>query len=134
MIGRESARSAISASPSHAAVASAQIVRKRIRRLEDNAVDHALVVLPGAEAVLVRGDLITKGQAMDRLGEFGVTTALAQEIRNRRAGHEVTQRSPEAAARVPRPADHAAFRAEIEPTLGADRGPPGTATVHVKLP
>lgn len=67
-----------------------RFARKRIRWLEDDTVDHALVVLPRAEAVLVRGDLITKGQAIDRLADFGVPAALAQEIRDRRAGHQVT--------------------------------------------
>jgi predicted nucleotidyltransferase len=66
-----------------------RFARKRIRWLEDDTVDHALVLLPRAEAVLLRGALITKGEAIDGLAEFGVPAALAQEIRNRRAGHEV---------------------------------------------
>jgi len=34
-------------------------------------------VLPRAEAVLVSGDLITKGEAIGRLAGFGVPAALA---------------------------------------------------------
>jgi Nucleotidyltransferase domain len=64
--------------------------RKRKRWLEDDNVDHALVVLPRAEAVLATGDLITKGEAIGRLAGFGVPAALAQEIRRRRDGQEVT--------------------------------------------
>jgi hypothetical protein len=45
--------------------------------LEDDTVDHALVVLPRAEALLVSGDLITKGEAIGRLASFGVPVALA---------------------------------------------------------
>jgi predicted nucleotidyltransferase len=67
-----------------------RFARKRKQWLTDDTVDHALVVLPRAEAVLVRGDLITKGEAIGRLADFGVPPALAQEIRSRRAGHEVT--------------------------------------------
>jgi predicted nucleotidyltransferase len=67
-----------------------RFARKRKQWLEDDTVDHGLVVLPRAEAVLVSGDLITKGEAIGRLGRFGVPADLAQEIRSRRAGHEVT--------------------------------------------
>jgi predicted nucleotidyltransferase len=67
-----------------------RFARKRMRWLNDDTVDHALVVLPRAEAVLARGALITKGEAIGRLGDFGVPAALAQEIRDRRAGREVT--------------------------------------------
>jgi hypothetical protein len=67
-----------------------RFARKRKRWLEDDTVDHALVVLPRAEAVLVRGDLITKGEAIGRLAGFGIPAALVQEIRIRRAGQEVT--------------------------------------------
>jgi hypothetical protein len=67
-----------------------RFARKRKQWLEDDTVDHALVVLPRAEAVLVSGDLITKGEAIGHLAGFGVPAALAQEIRSRRAGHEVT--------------------------------------------
>ncbi len=67
-----------------------RFARKRKQWLEDDTVDHGLVVLPRAEAVLVSGDLITKGEAIGRLAGFGVPTALAQEIRSRRAGHQVT--------------------------------------------
>jgi hypothetical protein len=67
-----------------------RFARKRKQWLEDDTVDHALVVLPRAEAVLVSGDLITKGEAIGRLADFGIPAALAQEIGSRRAGHEVT--------------------------------------------
>ena len=67
-----------------------RFARKRKQWLEDDTVDHGLVVLPRAEAVLVSGDLITKGEAIGRLAGFGVPAALAQEIRSRRAGHQVT--------------------------------------------
>jgi predicted nucleotidyltransferase len=67
-----------------------RFARKRKRWLADDTVDHALVVLPRAEAVLVRGELITKGEAIGRLAGFGVPADLAAEIRDRRAGHEVT--------------------------------------------
>jgi predicted nucleotidyltransferase len=60
------------------------------RWLDDDEIDHALVVLPRAEAVLACGELITKGQAIGRLDGFGVPAALAAEIRSRRAGHQVT--------------------------------------------
>jgi Nucleotidyltransferase domain len=63
--------------------------RKRRRWLQDEVVDHGLVVLPRAEALLSRGDLITKAQAIDRLSaDFGVPVRLAQEIRRRREGQE----------------------------------------------
>jgi hypothetical protein len=67
-----------------------RFARKRLRWLQDDTVDHALVVLPRAAAVLAHGDLITKGEAIDRLSDFAVPAPLAAEIRNRRAGHEVT--------------------------------------------
>jgi predicted nucleotidyltransferase len=67
-----------------------RFARKRKRWLEDDSIDHALIVLPRAEAVLVSGDLITKGEAISRLAGFGIPAALAEEIRCRRAGHEVT--------------------------------------------
>jgi Nucleotidyltransferase domain len=67
-----------------------RVARKRKRWLEDDTIDHALIVLPRAEAVLVSGDLITKGEAIGRFADFGIPAALAQEIRSRRAGHEVT--------------------------------------------
>jgi Nucleotidyltransferase domain len=57
--------------------------------MQDDNIDHALVVLPRAEAALVSGDLITKGEAIGRLAGFGVPAALAEEIRRRRAGEEV---------------------------------------------
>jgi hypothetical protein len=67
-----------------------RIARRRKLWLEDLWVDHALVVLPRAEAVLATGDLITKSQAISRLADFGVPAGLAQEIRRRRDGQPVT--------------------------------------------
>lgn len=58
--------------------------------LQDDWVDHSLVVLPRAEAVLTTGDLITKGEAISRLADFGVPATLAGEIRRRRDGQAVT--------------------------------------------
>src|SRR4051794_12938326 len=46
--------------------------RGRGQWLQDSSVDQGLVVLPRAEAVLTTGDLITKGEAISRLGGFGV--------------------------------------------------------------
>lgn len=58
--------------------------------LQDQWVDHALTVLPRAEAVLATGDLITKAEAISRFADFGVPAALAQEIRHRRDGQLLT--------------------------------------------
>jgi predicted nucleotidyltransferase len=66
-----------------------RFARARRHWLADDTVDHALVVLPRAEAVLAHGSLITKGEAIGRLADFGVPPALAQEIQARRAGHDV---------------------------------------------
>lgn len=57
--------------------------------LHDEWVDHGLVVLPRAEAVLTTGDLITKGEAIGRLGDFDVPDSLVREIRGRREGRAV---------------------------------------------
>jgi hypothetical protein len=65
------------------------VARQRKPWLDDDTVDRGLVVLPRAEAVLARGELITKGAAIGRLGDFGVPAALAEEIRGRRAGQEI---------------------------------------------
>jgi predicted nucleotidyltransferase len=62
------------------------IARKRKLWLDDDWVDHGLIVLPRAEAVLTAGDLITKSEAISRLADFGVPPALAGEIRRRRDG------------------------------------------------
>ena len=67
-----------------------RIARKRRCWLQDSWVDHGLVVLPRAEAVLTTGDLITKSEAISRLDGFGVPGSLAQEIRRRRDGLPVT--------------------------------------------
>jgi hypothetical protein len=58
--------------------------------LQDEVVDHALTVLPRAEAVLTTGDLITKSEAISRLTDFRVPAQLALEIRQRRDGQPVT--------------------------------------------
>jgi predicted nucleotidyltransferase len=64
-----------------------RLVRRRRSWLKDEVVDHALVVLPRAEALLSSGALITKSQAIQRLtADFGVPTPLAREIRRRRDG------------------------------------------------
>jgi hypothetical protein len=63
-----------------------RIARQRRLWLYDDWVDHGLVVLPRAEAVLTAGALITKGDAIGRLADFGVPAALAAQIRRRRAG------------------------------------------------
>ena len=71
-----------------------RISRRRRLWLQDTWIDHALVVLPRAEAVLTTGDLITKGEAIGRLAGFGVPTTLIQEIRDRRDGRPVTVSRP----------------------------------------
>jgi predicted nucleotidyltransferase len=58
--------------------------------LQDTWVDHALTVLPRAEAILATGDLITKSEAISRFNDFGVPAGPAQEIRHRRDGQPVT--------------------------------------------
>jgi predicted nucleotidyltransferase len=63
-----------------------RLARKRKLWRKDVVVDHGLVVLPRAEALLTNGDLITKSQAIERLADFGVPAALAREIRLRRDG------------------------------------------------
>jgi predicted nucleotidyltransferase len=64
--------------------------RGRGQWLRDSSVDHGLVVLPRAEAVLTTGDLITKGEAISRLAGFGVPDWLIGQIRGRRDGQPVT--------------------------------------------
>jgi predicted nucleotidyltransferase len=63
-----------------------QIARRRRLWLEDSWVDHSLVVLPRAEALLADGELITKGEAIGRLAGFGVPDWLVRDIRGRRDG------------------------------------------------
>lgn len=67
-----------------------RIAGRRKIWLQDSWVDHGLVVLPRAEALLAKGDLITKSAAISRLADFGVPAWLAQEIRHRRSGRVVT--------------------------------------------
>jgi predicted nucleotidyltransferase len=66
-----------------------RVSRKRRLWWQDSWVDHSLVVLPRAEAVLTTGDLITKGEAISRLAGFGVPASLSREIRDRRHGRPV---------------------------------------------
>src|SRR5690348_11262913 len=56
-----------------------QIARKRKLWLQDTWIDHALVALPRAEALLTAGEMITKGEAISRLVAFGVPSSLAEE-------------------------------------------------------
>jgi hypothetical protein len=67
-----------------------RLSRKRKPWLADSSVDHGLIVLPRAAAVLTTGDLITKGEAISHLADFDVPDWLIQEIRSRRDGHPVT--------------------------------------------
>jgi predicted nucleotidyltransferase len=55
--------------------------------LQDSWVDLGLTVLPRVSAVLSSGDLISKSEAIGRLGDFGVPAWLAGEIRQRRDGN-----------------------------------------------
>ena len=71
-----------------------RVSRRRRCWLQDSWVDHGLVVLPRAEAVLTTGDLITKSEAIGRLADFRVPGSLAQEIRRRRDGLPVTVSKP----------------------------------------
>jgi predicted nucleotidyltransferase len=66
-----------------------RLSRQRRPWLQDSWVDHGLVVLPRAEAVLTTGDLITKSEAISRLAAFGAPETLIQEIRRRRDGQPV---------------------------------------------
>jgi hypothetical protein len=56
---------------------------------QDKWVDSALIAVPRIAAVLDDGELITKSDAIGRLGDFGVPPWLAGEIRRRRAGEDV---------------------------------------------
>jgi len=71
-----------------------RISRRRLLWLRDTWIDHSLVVLPRAEALLAAGDLITKGEAIGRLAGFGVPDSLVREIRGRRDGDPVTLSLP----------------------------------------
>lgn len=57
--------------------------------LNDKWVDFGLVTLARSAAVLRDDELITKSQAIETLGDFGVPPWLADEIRRRRAGEPV---------------------------------------------
>lgn len=67
-----------------------RIARRKRLWLQDTWVDHALTVLPRAEAILATGDLITRSEAISRFTDFGVPRSLAQEIRHPRDGQPVT--------------------------------------------
>ncbi len=62
---------------------------KRMPWLKDNWVDFGLITLSRAAAVLSVGDLITKTEAIGRLGAFDVPAELAEQIRRRRAGEQI---------------------------------------------
>jgi len=62
--------------------------------LEDVWVDFGLVTLSRAAALLRDRELITKSQAIGRLGDLGVPADLADEIRRRRAGDDVEISAP----------------------------------------
>jgi hypothetical protein len=68
--------------------------------LQDVWVDFGLVTLPRAAALLRDGELITKSQAIGRLGDFGVPAELADEIRRRRAGEDLGVTGPARQARA----------------------------------
>jgi hypothetical protein len=68
--------------------------------LQDGWVDFGLVTLPRAAALLRAGELITKSQAIGRLGGFGVPAELAEEIRRRRAGEDIQISEPDRVARA----------------------------------
>jgi hypothetical protein len=57
--------------------------------LRDNYVDLGLYTLARADATLGGDGLITKREALTRLGRFGVPDRLADEMRRRRAGETV---------------------------------------------
>ena len=71
-----------------------RLSRMRKPWLQDSWVDHGLVVLPRAAALLTAGVLITKSEAISRLADFGVPDSLIQEIRRRRDGHPVILGTP----------------------------------------
>jgi predicted nucleotidyltransferase len=77
-----------------------RIARRRRLWLQDTWIDHGLVVLPRAEALLTSGDFITKGEAIGRLAGFGVPDRLVREIRDRRGGRPVTVSGPGRLARA----------------------------------
>jgi hypothetical protein len=62
--------------------------RRKLWR-KDLWVDHGLVLLPRAAALLASGELITKSESISRLADFGVPAKLAGEIRRRRNGEPV---------------------------------------------
>jgi predicted nucleotidyltransferase len=77
-----------------------RLSRKRKPWLQNSSIDHGLVVLPRAAALLTTGDLITKGEAISRLADFGVPDWLIQEIHHRRDGHPVTVGMPRRLSRA----------------------------------
>jgi hypothetical protein len=77
-----------------------RMARGRTRWLKDSWIDHGLVVLPRAGALLATGDLVTKSEAISRLAGFGVPESLIQEIRSRRNGHPVSLGKPRGYSRA----------------------------------
>lgn len=79
--------------------------RDRLERddiwLTDRWVDFGLVTLGRAAALLREGALITKSASISRLGEVGVPAWLADQIRRRRAGEDVSLTEQERIARAP---------------------------------
>jgi predicted nucleotidyltransferase len=59
----------------------------------DSDIDHHLVALPRAAALLADGELITKGTAITRLAAIGVPDWLQAEIAARRAGQPAPSRA-----------------------------------------
>ena len=66
-----------------------RLSHKRRPWLQDSWVDHGLIMLPRAAALLTTGDLITRSEAISRLAGFGVPGSLIHEIRARRDGRPV---------------------------------------------
>jgi hypothetical protein len=66
-----------------------RLASRRRPWLRDSWVDFGLITLPRAAAALASGDLITKSEAISRLGDFGVPAALALQVRRRRDGVSV---------------------------------------------
>ena len=79
-----------------------RVSRRRKLWLQDTWVDHALVALPRAEALLTSSDMITKGEAIKRLPGFGIPAALVLQIRDRRDGRPVSVSGPRRLVRAVR--------------------------------
>jgi hypothetical protein len=64
----------------------APAARRRLRWLRNGWVDVGLTVLPRAEAAMTDSTLITKTQAIARLGDFGVPVWVREDVLFRRRG------------------------------------------------